>query len=91
MFPAIDIPKIRTRREDLLLTKEEQDAVYIMRKAMNGMKSEEAVDNLFEYVFHYKNKRRACSADHPSEIYLKGIALLKMCDTIRKLFRENNK
>ena len=46
VFPAIDIPKSGTRREDLLLTKEEQDAVYIMRKAMNGMKSEEAVDNL---------------------------------------------
>ena len=46
MFPAIDILKSGTRREDLLLTKEEQDAVYIMRKAMNGMKSEEAVDNL---------------------------------------------
>ena len=46
VFPAIDIPKSGTRREDLLLTKEEQDAVYIMRKEMNGMKSEEAVDNL---------------------------------------------
>ena len=46
VFPAIDIAKSSTRREDLLLTKEEQDAVYIMRKAMNGMKSEEAVDNL---------------------------------------------
>ena len=46
MFPAIDILKSGTRREDLLLTKEEQDAAYIMRKAMNGMKSEEAVDNL---------------------------------------------
>lgn len=46
VFPAIDIPKSGTRREDLLLTREEQDAVYIIRKAMNGMKAEEAVDNL---------------------------------------------
>ena len=46
VFPAIDIPKSGTRREDLLLTKEEQEAVYIMRRAMNGMKSDEAVDNL---------------------------------------------
>ena len=43
---AIDIPKSGTRREDLLLNKEEQEAIYIMRRAMNGMKSEEAVDNL---------------------------------------------
>ena len=46
VFPAIDIPKSSTRREDLLLNKEEQEAVYIMRRAMNGMKAEEAVENL---------------------------------------------
>ena len=46
VFPAIDIPKSGTRREDLLLTKEEQDAVYIIRKALNGLKADEAVDNL---------------------------------------------
>ena len=46
IFPAIDIPKSSTRREDLLLTKEEQEASYIMRKALNGMKPEEAVENI---------------------------------------------
>lgn len=46
VFPAIDIPKSGTRREDLLLSPEEQEAVYIMRKALNGMKPEEAVDNI---------------------------------------------
>ena len=46
VFPAVDIPKSGTRREDLLLNKDEQEAVYIMRRAMNGMKAEEAVDNL---------------------------------------------
>ena len=46
VFPAIDIPKSSTRREDLLLNKEEQEAVFIIRKALNNMKSEEAVDNL---------------------------------------------
>ena len=46
VFPAIDIPKSGTRREGLRLNKEEQDAVYIIRRAMNGMKAEEAVDNL---------------------------------------------
>lgn len=51
IFPAIDIPKSGTRREDLLLTQDEQDAVYIMRRGLNGMKSDEAVDtilNLFQ-------------------------------------------
>ena len=46
VFPAIDIPRSGTRREDLLLTKEEQEAVYIIRKALNGLKAEEATDNL---------------------------------------------
>lgn len=46
VFPAIDIPKSGTRNENLLLTKEEQEAVYIIRKAMNGLKADEAVDNL---------------------------------------------
>ena len=32
VFPAIDIQKSGTRREDLLLSKDEQEAVYIMRK-----------------------------------------------------------
>ena len=48
VFPAMDIQKSGTRREDLLLNKQEQDAIYIIRKALNGLKSEEAVDNLLE-------------------------------------------
>lgn len=46
VFPAIDIQKSGTRREDLLLSKDEQEAVYIMRKALNGMKSDEAVEQI---------------------------------------------
>ena len=46
VFPAIDIPKSGTRRDDLLLTREEQEAVYTMRKALNGMRPEEAVENI---------------------------------------------
>ena len=46
VFPAIDIQKSGTRREDLLLSREEQEAVYIMRKGLNGMKSEDAVEQI---------------------------------------------
>lgn len=46
VFPAIDIAKSGTRREDLLLTPEELEAVEIMRKALNGMKSDEATENI---------------------------------------------
>ena len=46
VFPAIDIQKSGTRREDLLLSREEQEAVYTMRKGLNGMKSEDAVEQI---------------------------------------------
>lgn len=46
MFPAIDIPKSSTRREDLLLGREELEAVETMRRALNGLRSDEAVDNI---------------------------------------------
>ena len=55
VFPAIDIVKSGTRREDLLLNGEEQEAVYIMRRALNGMKAEEAVDNLLNMFTHTKS------------------------------------
>lgn len=55
VFPAIDIQKSGTRREDLLLTKEEQEAVYIMRKALNGMKSEDAVEQILKMFARTRN------------------------------------
>lgn len=55
VFPAIDIPKSGTRREDLLLSKDEQDAVYIIRRAMNGMKADDAVDNLLNMFSRTKD------------------------------------
>ncbi len=57
VFPAIDIPKSGTRREDLLLDREEQEAVYIMRRALNGMKSDEAVENILNTFVHTKDNR----------------------------------
>ena len=55
VFPAIDIVKSGTRREDLLLTEEEQEAVNSMRKAINGMKSEEAVENVLNMFARTRN------------------------------------
>ena len=46
VFPAIDIVKSGTRRDDLLLDSEEQEAMDIMRKAFNGMRADEAVENI---------------------------------------------
>lgn len=55
VFPAIDIPKSGTRREDLLLTPEELEAINIIRKALNGLKPEEAVDKVLDMFAKTKN------------------------------------
>ncbi|MBR3518044.1 MAG: transcription termination factor Rho [Lachnospiraceae bacterium] len=48
IFPAIDIPKSSTRREDLLLTKEELEAISTIRKAINGVRPDDAVDKIID-------------------------------------------
>ncbi len=55
VFPAIDIPKSSTRREDLLLTPEELEAINIIRKALNGMKPDEAVEKVLDMFARTKN------------------------------------
>ncbi len=60
VFPAIDIQKSGTRREDLLLNKDEQEAVYNMRKALNGMKAEEAVEQILN-MFPEPKIMRICA------------------------------
>jgi transcription termination factor Rho len=57
VFPAIDIPKSGTRRDDLLLDREEQEAMEIMRRALNGMKSDEAVENILNMFVHTRDNR----------------------------------
>ena len=46
IFPAINIAKSSTRREDLLLTNDELNAVNRMRKSLNGLKADEAADQI---------------------------------------------
>ena len=55
IFPAINIPRSGTRREELLLDKEELEAMYIMRKALNSMKSEEALEQILDMFTHTKD------------------------------------
>lgn len=55
VFPAIDLPKSGTRRDDLLLTQEEIEATFLMRKAFGSSKSEEAVERIIEMFRRTKN------------------------------------
>ena len=57
VFPAIDIPKSGTRREDLLLSPEEMQGINIMRKALNGLKPEEAVEKILDMFVHTINNK----------------------------------
>ena len=57
VFPAIDIVKSGTRRDDLLLDSEEQEAMDIMRKAFNGMRADEAVENILNMFTRTKNNK----------------------------------
>ncbi|HCL02684.1 MAG TPA: transcription termination factor Rho [Lachnoclostridium phytofermentans] len=55
IFPAIDLPKSSTRRDDLLLNPAEVEANYLMRKALNGLKSEDAVERIIQMFVNTKN------------------------------------
>lgn len=57
IFPAIDIPRSSTRREDLLLSQDELDAMNIIRKALNGLKPEESLDKILELFAKTRNNQ----------------------------------
>ena len=57
VFPAIDIPKSGTRREDLLLEQDELQAINVMRKALNGLKPEEAVEKILDMFVRTKTNK----------------------------------
>ena len=57
IFPAIDILKSGTRRDDLLLNREEQEAVDIVRKATNSLKPEDAVEKILDLFARTRNNR----------------------------------
>ncbi len=57
VFPAIDLQKSGTRRDDLLLSKEEMTATDIIHRAVNGARSEEAVERLIDTFAHTKSNR----------------------------------
>jgi len=57
VFPAIDLQKSSTRRDDLLLSREEQEATDIIHKALNGLKSDDAAEKLIDIFSRTRNNR----------------------------------
>ena len=60
IFPAIDILKSGTRRDDLLLNRQEAEAVDIVRKATNSLKPDEAVERILDIFSKTRNNYEFC-------------------------------
>jgi len=60
VFPAIDILKSGTRRDDLLLTAVEMDAINSMRRAFNGLKADEAADKVIDLFARTRTNSEFC-------------------------------
>ncbi len=54
VFPAMDIMKSGTRRDDLLLESEEYETMYMIRKAVASLKPEEATEKILDLFAHTK-------------------------------------
>ena len=57
IFPAIDILKSGTRRDDLLLSRDETEAVDIVRKATNSLKPEDSVERILDLFAQTRTNR----------------------------------
>ncbi|MCR5584487.1 MAG: transcription termination factor Rho [Lachnospiraceae bacterium] len=57
IFPAVDLQKSGTRRDDLLLTPAEAEAMNIIRKALNGAHPEDATEKLINMCAHTRNNQ----------------------------------
>ncbi len=55
IFPAIDINKSGTRKEELLLSKEELDTIFALRKTISNMNTQEMTEQIMEQIVTTKN------------------------------------
>lgn len=57
IFPAIDINKSGTRREDLLMSQDELEAVWKMRRALSNAGVQEVTETIIDYMAHTKSNK----------------------------------
>ena len=69
IFPAIDINKSGTRREDLLLEGKELETVFALRKALNSMPVADVTEQIISQMVQTKNNKEFL--DKIDEAYLK--------------------
>ena len=61
-FPAINIQKSGTRRDDLLLSKEEQEIVYSLHREMSGNRAEENIEQILQFFKKTRNNKEFIAA-----------------------------
>jgi transcription termination factor Rho len=52
IFPAINLNKSGTRREDLLMDTEELEAIWLMRRAMSNLGTQEVTEMIIDHLAH---------------------------------------
>lgn len=57
IFPAVDIQKSGTRREDLLLSKEEMEVAYALHKELSSNRSDENLEQILNFFLKTKNNK----------------------------------
>ncbi len=55
IFPALDLNKSGTRREDLLMNQDELEAIWTMRRALSGRANQEATEMILDNLVHTRN------------------------------------
>lgn len=61
IFPAIDINKSGTRREELLTSKEELSIIYKLRRTISGMQSVDMTEKVMELIINTENNQEFLS------------------------------
>nr|WP_282751379.1 transcription termination factor Rho [Emergencia timonensis] len=55
IFPAIDLNKSGTRKEDLLMTQDELEAIWAMRRQMANSPTQDVTETIIDNLAHTKN------------------------------------
>ena len=55
IFPAINLNKSGTRREDMLMSQDELEAIWLMRRAMGDLGAQEATEQIIDELVHTRS------------------------------------
>ena len=61
VFPAVDINRSGTRREDKLLTKQEMDCIFVLRKVTSNMSAVDLTESVLEWMKRTENNQEFIS------------------------------